>query len=59
MEASGPQIWDLWDLEYVGIFICTKTNALRHFIDAYITELSATHRLVCSWQDNNDVMKSL
>ena len=34
-----------------GILIYTKSNALMHFIDAHITELSATHGLVCSQQD--------
>ena len=29
-----------------------------HFIDTYITELSTTHGLVCSRQDNSDVLKS-
>ena len=38
-------------MEYVDILIYTKSNALMHFIDAHITELSTTHRLVCSRQD--------
>ena len=30
-----------------------------HFIDTYITELSATHYLVCSRQVNSDMLKLL
>jgi len=34
-------------------------NALMHFIDTYITELSATQGLVHCRQDNSDTLKSL
>ena len=30
-----------------------------YFIDTYITELSATNGLVCSRQDNSEMMKLL
>ena len=59
---SLPRFWDLWDLqimEYVDIFMYTKSNALMHFIDTYVTKLSATHWLVCSRQNNIDMLKSL
>ena len=41
-------------------FIYTKSKAFIHFIDTYITELSATHGLVRTQQDmNNDMLKLL
>ena len=43
----------LWRLPNVFIHLA------MHFIDTYITELSAIHGLVCSWQDNSDMLKSL
>ena len=46
-------------MEYVGIYIYTKSNGLMHFIDTYITDLSATQGLVCSWQDNSNMLKAL
>ena len=59
-----PRFWDIWDFE-LAICVCTKYHdyILMPFIDTYMiavfTELSATHGLVCSRQNNSDMLKLL
>ena len=56
----SPRYWDLWDwwiMEYVDLFFYTNQMYLCTSI-MYISELSATQGLVCSHQDNSDMLKS-
>ena len=57
IDTAG-ELWGLQLLQILGLMNygidgyihLHKSNALMHFIDTYITELSATHGLVCSRQ---------
>ena len=60
-SVSSPDLgfMELMTLGIVGIFIYTKFDGLYWHIHPHITELSANQGLVCSRNDNSDVLKLL